>query len=63
MKGKHPNDSIPQQSAMLERKTDPRCACWDDETLELQQWRAEVMADGHGYCKHCQLKMAYYHGS
>jgi len=30
------------------------CLCW------RTPWEFEVMADGHGHCKHCGKKIKYY---
>tara|TARA_B100001564_G_scaffold314178_1_gene288130 strand:+ start:2274 stop:2423 length:150 start_codon:yes stop_codon:yes gene_type:complete len=42
-------------------KEDVRCSCWSDKPEKEQRWRAEVMADGAGYCKHCREKMTFYY--
>ncbi len=60
MKTQASNDSRPPRSAMLS-KEDVRCSCWDNKPEKEQRWRAEVMADGAGYCKHCREKMAFYY--
>ena len=60
MKTQASNDSRLPQSAMLS-KEDVRCSCWSDKPEKEQRWRAEVMADGAGYCKHCREKMTFYY--
>ena len=60
MKRKHKNDITSTQTPMLETA---RCTCWEKDRkgkplkAEYKRWKTEVMSDGHGHCKHCQLKM------
>ena len=58
-KSKDINDNTLSGDVMLE--DNERCSCWDKESEKEQRWRAEVMADGKGYCKHCCLKMSFYY--
>jgi len=45
---------------MMNQSTVKRCSCWDKFKPQAKKWREEVMADGHGYCKHCALPMTRY---
>ena len=61
MKTKVRNDITTKNAQMT--KTDERCSCWEFDrkgrplSERKKLWRADVMADGNGYCKHCNLPM------
>tara|TARA_B100001769_G_C21726456_1_gene399368 strand:- start:97 stop:330 length:234 start_codon:yes stop_codon:yes gene_type:complete len=58
-KGK--NDRNTPRTTMLEEEV--RCSCWETDRkgrplkADYKSWKEEVMADGHGHCKHCNLKI------
>ena len=61
MKKKGKYDSDTTETTMSDNED--RCSCWERDhkgkplKTEYKRWKTEVMSDGHGFCKHCQLKM------